>query len=139
LPVDSLSADTGDFNSLSTDQLTFSSTSSVGAPLSITGNSRLLTAESFNLDDDESQVIKPDVFPGDALIVWVSNDTNNETGIFAASGASLTEIVQAGTEWATSDTDAKNCLFRNGEFDLVIKNRVGASRNYSMFMLAIEQ
>jgi len=132
---DSWYADEIDANSVSTDSADIgANASSIGSLTSI-GSSDITAGPTVTLADDAKEVIK-DFQPPKMGLLLIQNDSDADHAIFATLSTSISTIESRGP-WATSDSDSNNCVFFDGNSDLVVKNRTGASKDFDLIHIGI--
>lgn len=85
---------------------------------------------SVTLADDAKAVLHADSQQSEPIRGWVRNSQDAAAALFTAINSSVT-LEQTVGNWATSDTDTDHCIFRDGNVDLVLKNRRGGQRFYT--------
>ena len=105
---------------------------------SVTGKQEIVMINgNFTLADDATTTLSGVRNTNCFLVV---SSTRSNAGVsypaamlFGAYGASqLTKVADPQDKFATADTDGKVCVFISGNSDIIIKNRVGSSANFTV-------
>ncbi|MFC7139497.1 hypothetical protein ACFQMA_06540 [Halosimplex aquaticum] len=91
------------------------------------------SGDSVVLSDDEKIVIRSIVTFGANSLLQVRNGDNGSEAIAAHAGSKVNLLSSQGP-WSASDTDGDNCIFVDGNKDLVFKNRTGISKKYNILV-----
>jgi len=127
-----------DANSVSVDEANIgTSTTGVTGVGQIGECGIIKTADSITVADDASETLISSFGPGDHVAWVLINNNDGESAIVNASGAGASFSITGG-DWSTSDTDGNNCVFRDGDTNLVVKNRTGVARDYNLVLIGLD-
>jgi hypothetical protein len=89
----------------------------------------VFSSNNFTLQDDSKEKIA-DLSSTRPAFIIAYNDTNLQSCLAFAAGGLVSIEAENPNTWSGSDTDGDNCIFRDNNNDLVIKNRTGGSADY---------
>jgi len=96
---------------------------------------KVLSAEL--IADDGSVIVETTPIDGEPGLWLVQNNTDDEAAVFATAETTISAIINTGP-WSTSDTDGNNMFFFDNNNDLVLKNRKGFEKIYSVFGITLD-
>jgi len=135
-PVD-VEAATVTADSVNTEGLTTNTPDGTAVVMNINPSLQVVTSDAVTIADGDKEVIQPQgfFFSSVAAMICVYSSASNKAALVSASGSSVTIKEQQDTAWTAADSDGNDCIFRDGNSDLVIKNRTGGSGSYQFTMM----